>query len=964
MKNITQTLTSLTFLLFFICLNGFSQGILQVTGNGQIITNPDTTPSPSDNTDLGDVGTGTFKINAFILDNLASGGSAGNRLNNISISINNTTDFALSATSFPNLTGSGGTYNLNVTFTPSSLGTKSATITISHTNPVGTYTFNIKGNGIILPADINLKGNGNSIIDGATSTSLSNHTNFGNIDNGTPFSRIFTVENTGGQNLTNISAVTLTNNTVFTVKTNIPGTPLTLSGGASTTFEIEFTPSSANTFSDTVTLTSDDPDEGTYTFAISGNGVTPALINAGAVWKYYDAANQPSNDGEGDSWKVLNFNDTTWASGQAELGYGDTQVTLINSATEVGYFRRTINVPDHTIYNSLDMEALRDDGIIVYINGIEAWRDNMPQGAVSYSTFAPSVASDDGAVWQTKSVQNLLVTGNNIIAVEVHQESATSSDISFDFKLNGSAAIISPVTRGPYLQSGTSNSVIVKWRTSMATDTKVNYGIALGSLNSTVSDATMTTEHEIEITGLAPNTVYYYELADTGGVYLPESSEMYIKTAPSIGTDQFVRAWILGDAGTEGNGTYPGQQKAVRDAYYNYVDETGPTGIITNPNQTDMILFLGDNAYNDGTDIQYQKAVFEVYQDMLKKSVSWSCLGNHDGYTADSNSQTGPYYDIFTFPKAGEVGGTASGTEAYYSFDYANIHFVILDSYETDRSVGAPMYNWTINDLANTTQDWIVVLFHHPPYTKGSHNSDSETELVQMRQNFLPILEAGGTDLVLSGHSHSYERSYFLKGHYGLSGTFNSTTMTKGANGDLSGRDDTADGAYSKTDVDTEGAVYITAGSSGKATGATFSGDPYNATGRHLAMYYSAQSLGSTILEIEDDGSGGQNMKIKYLRETGAIDDYFTINKSGVTLSVNSETVDNVKLYPVPANHLLNIKLNSGESLQNLKLYNVIGELVLETQKERVNVSTLKPGVYLVQIQTDKNQYFKNIIVN
>jgi hypothetical protein len=233
-----------------------------------------------------------------------------------------------------------------------------------------------------------------------------------------------------------------------------------------------------------------------------------------------------------------------------------------------------------------------------------------------------------------------------------------------------------------------------------------------------------------------------------------------------------------------------------------------------------------------------------------------------------------------------------------------------------------------------------------------------------MRQNFLPILEAGGTDLVLSGHSHSYERSYFLKGHYGLSGTFNSATMTKGANGDLSGRGDTVDGTYAKTDVDTEGAVYITAGSSGKATGATFSGDPYNATGRHLAMFYSAQSLGSTILEIEDDGSGGQNMNIKYLRETGAIDDYFTINKSGVTLSVNSETVSNVKLYPVPANHLLNIKVDPSETLQNMKLYNIIGEKVLETQKDRINVNTLKPGVYLVQIKTDKNQYFKNIIIN
>ena len=66
---------------------------------------------------------------------------------------------------------------------------------------------------------------------------------------------------------------------------------------------------------------------------------------------------------------------------------------------------------------------------------------------------------------------------------------------------------------------------------------------------------------------------------------------------------------------------------------------------------TDMMLFIGDNAYNDGTDEQYQTAVFKnMYEDKLKNTVSWSRLGNHDGFTADSDTQTGPYYDIFTFP--------------------------------------------------------------------------------------------------------------------------------------------------------------------------------------------------------------------------------------------------------------------------------------------------------------------------
>ena len=94
---------------------------------------------------------------------------------------------------------------------------------------------------------------------------------------------------------------------------------------------------------------------------------------------------------------------------------------------------------------------------------------------------------------------------------------------------------------------------------------------------------------------------------------------------------------------------------------------------------------------------------------------------------------------------------------------------MVLNSFEEDRSVGGIMYNWALNDIQNTTADWIVALWHHPPYTKGSHNSDTESNLIDMRQNFLPMLEDNGVDLVMSGHSHSYERSYLINGHYGNS---------------------------------------------------------------------------------------------------------------------------------------------------------------------------------------------------
>ena len=100
---------------------------------------------------------------------------------------------------------------------------------------------------------------------------------------------------------------------------------------------------------------------------------------------------------------------------------------------------------------------------------------------------------------------------------------------------------------------------------------------------------------------------------------------------------------------------------------------------------------LGDNAYSSGTDSQYQKAVFSMYSAMLRQVPLWPTLGNHDALSADSSTLSGVYYDIFSLPSRGQCGGLVSGTEAYYSFNFANIHFVCLDSQDTDRSKDGAM---------------------------------------------------------------------------------------------------------------------------------------------------------------------------------------------------------------------------------------------------------------------------------
>jgi len=405
--------------------------------------------------------------------------------------------------------------------------------------------------------------------------------------------------------------------------------------------------------------------------------------------------------------------------------------------------------------------------------------------------------------------------------------------------------------RGPYLQIGNPHSIIIRWRTDIDTNSRLRYGMGSNSLDQRVDSLNITTEHEVTLTGLLPNTKYYYSV-ETMNEVLSSGHDNYFVTAPPAGTKKKTRIWILGDSGTANDNA-----ASVRDAYYNLSEDI----------HTDLWVMLGDNAYSNGTDSEYQSAVFNMYPNMLKKSVLWPAFGNHDGgffgYSANSNTQTGVFYDIFSLPTNAEAGGIASSTEAYYSFDYANIHFICLNSHDVDRSATGEMCSWLQDDLSATAQEWVIAYWHHPAYTKGSHDSDTERKLIEMRENILPILEEGGTDLVFYGHSHAYERSYLIDGHYGNSSHLLDEMILDSGDGRHDGS-----GAYIKPSSHLsphEGTVYFTAGSSGKVSGGSLN---------HPVMYISQNKLGSVILDIE-----GYRADITFIDNNEDSLDYLTLFK-------------------------------------------------------------------------------------
>lgn len=398
----------------------------------------------------------------------------------------------------------------------------------------------------------------------------------------------------------------------------------------------------------------------------------------GSPWKYLD-----NGTNQGAAWRASTFNDASWKSGPGQLGYGDgDEATVVSYGSDASlkyvttYFRKAITITGKNSYTSFKFEYKRDDGIVVYVNGTEVKRDDLPSGTISYTTLASAAVSDDGSTIQSATLAtSFFAEGNNVIAVEIHQSARNSSDISFDMRLTGNlpAAVTDTITRGPYLQMANQNAITIRWATNKANDSKVRWGTVFGTPGSSVTDTTKTTEHEIRLTGLTADTKYYYSIG-TSTAILEETNKNFFNTAPPPTTPRKIRIAAYGDCGNNS-----ANQVNVKNAYLNYMGS----------NTTDLWLLLGDNAYDLGSGAEYQSKFFNIYKnDLLKNITLFPTLGNHDyaSNPARQDDHNIPYLSLFTLPKNGECGGLPSGKEEYYSFEYGDIHFICLDSYGEDQN--------------------------------------------------------------------------------------------------------------------------------------------------------------------------------------------------------------------------------------------------------------------------------------
>jgi hypothetical protein len=290
------------------------------------------------------------------------------------------------------------------------------------------------------------------------------------------------------------------------------------------------------------------------------------------------------------------------------------------------------------------------------------------------------------------------------------------------------------ILRAPYLQSVAATHAEVLWTSEGLADPAVQVRPSGPTSTSSSAPARVDSsarlprgvQYSARLGPLTPGTTYCYEVRDGERVL---AGPFGFATAPLPGDGRPIRLVALGDMGWRS-----GDQRAV-------LEQMGRVDF-------DLALLAGDIAYPEGTLEELERNFFAVYAPLMRSAPFFPATGNHDYLTRDAD----PFRQAFALP---ENGGPA-GRERWYSFDWGDLHVVVLDS---EKLIPAQM-EWLEADLvAHASSPWIIALFHRAPYSSGERGPDMPT-----RDAFVPILTRHKVSLVITGHEHHYERSQPVSG--------------------------------------------------------------------------------------------------------------------------------------------------------------------------------------------------------
>lgn len=507
-------------------------------------------------------------------------------------------------------------------------------------------------------------------------------------------------------------------------------------------------------------------------------------INAETVWSYTDEGIDPAAGlANRTDWTLDSYDVSAWKQGTgsfgvkngaiSDLGSGYIPNTLLNqykedtTDIEVFFFRTEVEVADVSAVTMIAGNVIYDDSATVYINGVKiaGFDDSDITENIQYG------GSNDGTpingeilVTDPQTVQNVLKNGKNVVAVEVHQGRAASSDLYFDMQLSFSTEALPEPASEPtnvVLNIGSDESqASVTWYT-----TSENAGTleltAGGATSTYTADSYATTtsdengypyyKNTVTLTGLTAGTAYTYRVS--GGVNDGEItwSDTYSFTPKAAGENNSFSFMAVGDPQIGCSNVSSDTEGWVT---------TMNTALSQNPDLS-FLLSLGDqvNNYSAGSQLVSEYNGFLDEAANLTSLPLATILGNHD------NGFTTAYTEHYAIPNLSTYGssnGDVTGDEDYY-FTYNGVLFMVLNSNNSSAAEHRAFMESAIAACPDAT--WKVVAYHHSVYSVASHAVDES--ILTLRERLAPIFTELDVDVVLQGHDHVYVRSWMMGGESG-----------------------------------------------------------------------------------------------------------------------------------------------------------------------------------------------------
>ena len=638
-------------------------------------------------------------------------------------------------------------------------------------------------------------------------------------------------------------------------------------------------------------------------------GDSAQLISTATTWKYLDNNVDPGTETDRYAWTKADYNDSEWKSEAGKFGakkgkledLGDGFVPTVLSNQYINgvngddipafFFRTTVNISNLDDFSSLSGKLYYDDAAIVYINGVKVASFDEPEGGFeSNMSYGGSNASNpkEGVISLTKEqLKDVIKTGQNTIAVELHQGRASSSDIYFEFnnlQVDYGQEETTVEQKALNLTIGEDETKMnLTWYANTNTSGTVQLAKAGAMINGEFPSQFTTVEatnnqandkgfyyNQATLANLEENTKYVYRVVNGDQV-----SKIYDFTTKDFdGSYNFIFAGDpqIGASGSASKDT-EGWDKTLSDSINKF-----------NPN---FILSAGDQVNTASDENQYSGY---LDHEELTSVPQATTIGNHD-------SSSNAYTQHFNLPNETAKGETAAGTDYWYV--YNNTLFMNINTNNTSTAEHKAFMKEAIKE--NQDVRWKVVVFHHSVYSVASHSVESS--ILKRREELTPVFDDLGIDVVLMGHDHVYVRSNMMKGMKVSQETKDLTSVT-----------------------DPEGILYLTANS---ASGSKYYDIKTNISTDFVAKMDQSKQRSISNIEVSENSFKVTTYLYNSNDNQWSTLDEFTINKSVETNNqeitlVPEETANDIRVVApvgtVEKNSTLSaVEVNEGDLYQGIK---------------------------------------------